>query len=119
MREKQVEEFPSIIEDKAKSHGEKFYCRPPTPTNSLHRRLGPTRWDDSFEMSEHQKSPAILISPNSVMSLNTLVSPRRRKSLIAVSSGGQLDAHGTMKPQTSAAAFIASLPLDDHTDACQ
>ena len=117
---------PLLLQDNARCHGNEHPTvqKPGTPCNSFHKRQGTARWNDSFEVNEHHQSPTnLLISPNSVISLDRLVSPRRRESLVASSRTG----HGqlrmsqkesrTMKGTT--AAFLASLPMDDGSDECR
>ena len=116
---------PLLLQDNARCHLNEHSTvqKPGTPCNSFHKRQGAVRWNDSFEVNEHQQSPSnLLISPNSVISLDRLVSPRRRESLVASSTGyNQLrkcqQESRTMKGTT--AAFLASLPMDDESDECR
>lgn len=126
MTDNKVERFPHLVTDNARSHGDDpnnhqcFDRRPPTPSNSFHKRgLGPARWDDSFEISE--KSPTSAVSPNSVVSLHKLVSPRRRSSLTTGTSGHLRKLHDTISRPNggTTSPFFPSLPLDDGVEEVQ
>ncbi len=111
--------LPSIVVDNARSHGlVEFFeqnhdhaRRPPTPSNSFCKRQGAARWDDSLEISEHQKSPGAMRSPNSVLSADKLVSPRRGNSSTTENSPMRKRQDST-RLQSGTGAFLASLPLD-------
>lgn len=120
---------PLLVQDNARCHVDQefqnsFQKLAGTPCNSTHKRQGAARWNDSFEVIEHHQSPSknLLISPNSVMALDRLVSPKRRESLVANSAGySQLRKcqHESKSIKGNTAAFLASLPMDDGNDECR
>ena len=119
---------PLLIEDNARSHVDQqsqhaLLNNSATSSNSFYKRQGAARWNDSFEVYENHQSPTsnLLLSPNSVVSLDRLVSPRRRESIVEnAGSYCQLpmcQKESRIIPGTTA-AFLASLPMDDGTDEC-
>jgi hypothetical protein len=135
-----------VVEDNARSHGSEefhnsFIRCPPTPSSSssLHRRQLLARWDDSFEVLEKSpptpltktpdsgsillsssKSPPLpksMFSPNSVISLQQLISTSRRRrptqELGGAGGGGNTLRKSRSKNKETTASILDSLPLDD------
>jgi hypothetical protein len=118
---------PLLLQDNARLHvidHQLFVAKcDGTPSNSFHKRHGAARWNDSFEVNEHnQSSSSLLVSPNSVVSLDRLVSPRRRASIIGAANSSVYNQQFRMGQHTitgTTAAFLASLPMDDRSDECR